>query len=51
MTQVYNEVFSQHAILHPAEKNASYAATVSVKVAKTPTGTPLSGYFHAGGRL
>ncbi len=43
-TKVYSEVFSQFAILRPAEKSAPDAETVRVKVAKTAAGATLPGY-------
>ena len=44
ITKVYSEVFSQYAILRPAEKSAPDAETVRVKVAKTNAGATLPGY-------
>lgn len=44
ITKVYSEVFSQYAILRPAEKSAPDADTVRVKVAKTAAGATLPGY-------
>jgi hypothetical protein len=44
ITKVYSEVFSQYAILRPAEKSAPDAETVRVKVAKTAAGATLPGY-------
>ena len=44
ITKVYSEVFSQFAILRPAEKSAPDAETVRVKVAKTAAGATLPGY-------
>jgi hypothetical protein len=44
ITKVYSEVFSQYAILRPAEKNAPDADTVRVNVAKTAAGATLPGY-------
>ncbi len=44
VTKVYNEVFSQYAMLRVAGITAPDAATVRVKVAKTPQGATLPGY-------
>ena len=44
VTKVYNEVFSQYAILRPAEVTAPDAPTVKVKVAKSADGAGLPGY-------
>jgi hypothetical protein len=44
VTKVYSEVFTQYAILRPAEKNAPEADTVRVRVAKTAAGATLPGY-------
>jgi hypothetical protein len=44
VTKVYNEVFTQYAMLRPAGITAPEAPTVRVKVAKTPEGSTLPGY-------
>jgi hypothetical protein len=44
VTKVYNEVFSQYAMLRPAGISAPDAPTVRVKVAKTSQGATLPGY-------
>ncbi len=44
VTKVYSEVFSQFAILRPAEITAPDATTIRVKVVKTPQGATLPGY-------
>lgn len=44
VTKVYNEVFTQYAVLRPAGISAPEAATVRVKVAKGPQGATLPGY-------
>jgi hypothetical protein len=44
VTKVYNEVFSQLAILRPADASAPTAETRRVKVAKTAQGLMLPGY-------
>jgi len=44
VTKVYNEVFSQFAVLRPAEVNAPDAPVVKVKVAKSPGGVTLPGF-------
>ena len=44
VTKVYNELFSQYAVLRPAEVNAPDAPTVRVKVSKTDAGAALPGF-------
>ena len=44
VTKVYSEVFSQYAMLRPAEVNAPDAPTVRVKVAKSADGVSLPGF-------
>ena len=44
VTKVYNEVFSQFAMLGPAGITAPDAPTVRVKVSKSPEGASLPGY-------
>ena len=44
VTKVYNEVFTQYAVLRPAEVTAPDAPTVKVKVAKSAEGTALPGF-------
>ena len=44
VTKVYSEVFSQFAVLRPAEVSAPDAPTVRVKVAKSPEGASLPGF-------
>ena len=44
VTKVYSEVFSQYAVLRPAEVTAPDAPTVRVKVAKSPQGASLPGF-------
>jgi hypothetical protein len=44
VTKVYSEVFSQFAVLRPAEVTAPDAPTVRVKVAKSPEGASLPGF-------
>jgi hypothetical protein len=44
VTKVYNEVFTQYAMLRPAGITAPDAPTVRVKVSKTPQGATLPGY-------
>jgi hypothetical protein len=45
VTNVYNEVFSQLAILRPADASAPDAPTRRVKVARTAQGMLLPGYI------
>jgi len=44
VTKVYNEVFTQYAMLRLAGITAPEVPTVRVKVAKTPQGATLPGY-------
>jgi hypothetical protein len=44
VTKVYNEVFSQFAVLRPAEVTAPDAPTVKVKIAKSAGGVGLPGF-------
>jgi hypothetical protein len=44
VTKVYDEVFSQLAILRPADASAPTAATRRVKISKTAQGLMLPGY-------
>ena len=44
VTKVYNEVFSQIAVLRLAETNAPDVATIRVKAVKSADGFTLPGY-------
>ena len=44
VTKVYSEVFTQYAVLRPAEVTAPDAPTVRVKVAKSAEGVSLPGF-------
>ena len=44
VTKVYSEVFTQYAMLRPAEVTAPDAPTVRVKVAKGADGASLPGF-------
>jgi hypothetical protein len=44
VTKVYSEVFTQYALLRPAEVTAPNAPTVKVKVLKAAGGAGLPGY-------
>ncbi|HEX4424223.1 MAG TPA: hypothetical protein VH079_02415 [Terriglobales bacterium] len=44
VTKLYSEVFSQFAVLRPAEVTAPDAPTTRVKVAKNPEGASLPGF-------
>jgi hypothetical protein len=44
VTKVYHEVFSQYAVLRPAEVTAPNAPTVRVKVTKGSDGVSLPGF-------
>ena len=44
VTKLYSEVFTQYAVLRPAEVTAPDAPTVRVKVAKSAAGATLPGF-------
>lgn len=44
VTKVYNELFTQYAMLRPADVTAPDAETIRVKVAKNEDGMTLPGY-------
>ncbi len=44
VTKLYDEVFTQYAILRPADAGAASAETTRVKVQKTGDGATLPGY-------
>lgn len=44
VTKVYNELFTQYAMLRPANASAPDADTIRVKVSKTDDGVSLPGY-------
>ncbi len=44
VTKVYSEVFTQYAVLRPAEVTAPDAPTVRVKVTKSAAGVTLPGF-------
>lgn len=44
VTKVYNEVFTQYAILRRADANAATEDTVRVKVEKSAEGATLPGF-------
>ncbi len=44
VTKLYSEVFSQYAILRPADATAASSDTTRVKVQKTGEGVTLPGY-------
>ena len=44
VTKVYSEVFTQYAVLRPAEVNAPNVPGVKVKVAKSADGVALPGF-------
>jgi hypothetical protein len=44
VTKVYNEVFTQYAVLRPADVTAPDAPTVKVKVSKSADGAALPGF-------
>lgn len=44
VTKLYSEVFTQYAILRPADSTAAASETTRVKVQKTADGATLPGY-------
>ena len=44
VTKVYSEVFTQYAVLRPAEVTAPDAPTMKVKIAKSAAGAALPGF-------
>jgi hypothetical protein len=44
VTKVYSEVFTQYAMLRPADFRAPEAETIRVKVSKSDDGMTLPGY-------
>lgn len=44
VTKLYNEVFTQYAILRPADSTAAVTDTTRVKVLKGTDGASLPGY-------
>jgi hypothetical protein len=44
VTKVYSEVFSQYAMLRPANRTAPDVESRRIKVSKTPQGAFLPGY-------
>ena len=44
VTKVYSEVFTQYAVLRPAEVTAPDAPTVRVKVTRSAEGATLPGF-------
>jgi hypothetical protein len=44
ITKVYSEVFTQYAVLRPAELTAPDAPTIKVKVTKSGDGCALPGF-------
>jgi hypothetical protein len=44
VTKVYNEVFTQYAVLRPAEVTAPDAPTLRLKISKTAAGAVLPGF-------
>jgi hypothetical protein len=44
VTKVYHEVFSEYAVLRPAQVTAPEAPTVRVKVTKSSDGISLPGF-------
>jgi CYTH domain-containing protein len=44
VTKVYNELFTQYAMLRPASLNAPQAETIRVKVTRSDSGMTLPGY-------
>src|SRR5437764_13286247 len=46
VTKLYNEVFTQYAMLREANANAANAGTQRVKVTKSADGATLAGYTY-----
>jgi hypothetical protein len=46
VTKLYNEVFTQYAMLRHADSTAATAETVRVKVQKDANGATLPGYTY-----
>jgi hypothetical protein len=44
VTKVYNELFTQYAMLRPANAGAPQAETIRVKISKAEQGMTLPGY-------
>ena len=44
VTKVYNELFTQYAMLRPASLSAPQAETIRVKVTRSDAGMTLPGY-------
>jgi hypothetical protein len=44
VTKVYDELFTQYAMLRPASLNAPQAETIRVKVTRSDSGMTLPGY-------
>jgi len=44
VTKVYGELFTQYAMLRPADVSAPDADTIRVKISKTAEGVTLPGY-------
>ena len=44
VTKVYNELFTQYAMLRPASLTAPQAETIRVKVTRSDSGMTLPGY-------
>lgn len=47
VTKLYNEVFTQYAMLRPASAAAASTETIRVKVLKSADGASLPGYTYA----
>jgi len=44
VTKVYNELFTQYAMLRPASLSAPQAETIRIKVTRSDAGMTLPGY-------
>jgi hypothetical protein len=44
VTKVYSELFTQYAMLRPADVTAPHAETIRIKVARSSDGVSLPGY-------
>jgi hypothetical protein len=46
VTKIYNEVFTQIAVLRASEAKTEEAETVRIKVERTPAGVALPGFTY-----
>lgn len=46
VTKIYNDLFTQYAMMRPADIDAAHAETVRVKVTKSADSVSLAGYTY-----